>query len=71
MPGRRLEYLLTVTNDQSYPVRFEAVFRTPPANIRLVGAVPGRRNGQPAWAVTVPANGSVTLRYHLLSRGES
>ena len=71
-PGKnRNAYLLTVTNDQSYPVRFEAVFRTPPANIRLVGAVPGRRNGLPAWAVTVPANGSATLRYRLLSRGES
>lgn len=71
LPGKsRNAYLLTVTNDQSYPVRFEAVFRTPPANIRLVGAVPGRRNGLPAWAVTVPANGSATLRYRLLPRGE-
>lgn len=68
---RRLEYLLAVTNDQSYPVRFEAVFRVPPANIRLQGATLGRRNGLPAWAVILPPNGSATLRYRLLPRGES
>jgi hypothetical protein len=71
LAGRRLDYLLTVTNDQSYPVRFEAVFRVPPANVRLRDATLGRRNGLPAWAVTIPANGSATLRYRLLSRGES
>jgi hypothetical protein len=64
--GRRAEFLLTVTNDQSYPVRFEAVFRAPPANIRLRDALPGRRNGLPAWMVAVPPNGSATLRYRLL-----
>ena len=64
--GRRAEYLLTVTNDQSYPVQFEAMFRIPPANIRLQGAVLGRRNGLPAWLTTVPPNGSVTLRCRLV-----
>ena len=64
--GRRAEYQLTVTNDQSYPVRFEAVFRVPPAHIRLRDAVLGRRNGLPAWLATVPPNGSVTLRYRLV-----
>jgi hypothetical protein len=64
--GRRAQYELVVTNDQSYPVRFEAVFRTPPGNIRLQGAVLGRRNGLPAWLVTVPPNGSATLRYRLV-----
>jgi hypothetical protein len=68
--GRRLEYLLTVTNDQSYPVRFEAVFRVPAANIRLRDAALGRRNGLPAWLATVPPNGSATLRYRLLPRGQ-
>ena len=66
---RRLDYQLTVTNDQSYPVRFEAVFRVPAANIRLRDAVLGRRNGLPAWTVAVPPNGSATLRYRLLPRG--
>jgi hypothetical protein len=64
--GRRAEFLLTVTNDQSYPVRFEAVFRTPPGNIRLRGAALGRRNGLPAWLATIPPNGSATLRYRLV-----
>jgi hypothetical protein len=63
--GRRSEYLLTVTNDQSYPVRFEATFRTLPANMRARNVELGRRNGLPAWAVTIPANGSATLRYRL------
>jgi hypothetical protein len=65
-PGRRRnEYLLTVTNDQSYPVRFEATFRTLPGNMRARNVELGRRNGLPAWAVTLPPNGSATLRYRL------
>ncbi|HVQ06800.1 MAG TPA: hypothetical protein VMS43_00045 [Allosphingosinicella sp.] len=63
--GRRREYLLTVTNDQSYPVRFEATFRTLPGNMRARDVELGRRNGLPAWAATVPANGRATLRYRL------
>ena len=69
--GRQLEYLLTVTNDQSYPVRFEAVFRTPAGNIRFHDAVTGTRNGLPAWLATIPPNGSATLRYRLIPRGRS
>ncbi len=63
--GRRGDYLLTATNDQSYPVRFEVVFRMPPSDVRLQRATLGRRNGSPAWTVTVPPNGSATLRYRL------
>jgi hypothetical protein len=66
--GRRRDYLLTVTNDQSYPVRFEAAFRILPANIRARTVELGRRNGLPAWTVTVPPNGSATLRYRLQRR---
>jgi hypothetical protein len=56
------EYLLTVTNDQDRPVRFEADF----ADVGLVAdSRIGRRNGRPLWSVTVPANGSATLRYRL------
>ncbi len=65
VPGRRREYLLTVSNDQSYPVRFEATFRTLPGNLRARNVELARRNGLPAWAVTVPANGSASLRYRL------
>lgn len=58
--------LVTVTNDQSYPVRFELSFRTTPANIQARGTRLGRRDGRPLWAVTIPANGSATLRYRVL-----
>ena len=68
--GRRREYLLTVTNDQSYPVRFEATFRTLPGNIRARDVELGRRNGLPAWAISVPANGSASLRYRLRRLGD-
>jgi len=63
--GRRREYLLTVTNDQSYPIRFEATFLTLPGNMRARDVELGRRNGVPAWAVSVPPNGSASLRYRL------
>ncbi len=67
--GPRNEFQLTVTNDQSYPVRFEAIFRILPQNIRPQGVALGRRNGLPLWEVTIPANGSATLRYRLRRRG--
>lgn len=61
------EYDLTVSNDQPRPVRFEAEFGTsgeevfePSTRSRL-----GRRNGRPLWSVTVPANGTASLRYRL------
>jgi hypothetical protein len=63
---RQADYELTISNDQTYPVRFEAMFRVPPANIRLRDAVLGRRNGLPAWIVTVPPNGSARLRYRFV-----
>ena len=39
--GRRNEYLLTVTNDQSYPVRFAATFRTLPGTCCGAPSSPG------------------------------
>jgi len=60
----RYEYEIAVTNDRDEPIRFEAeidarglVFRSPS---RL-----GRRDGMPLWAVTVPANTRLSLRYSL------
>ncbi len=56
------EYALTVTNDQNRRARFEADF----ADVGLISdSRIGRRNGRPLWSVTVPANGSATLRYRL------
>lgn len=59
--GDRQEFLLTVTNDRAEPVRFEAEFGDA-GEVRADGPLT-RRDGRPLWTVTVPANGSATLRY--------
>lgn len=57
-------FALTVTNDRTVPVRFEAEFR---GNVAGSGADSGtafaRKNGLPVWRATVPANGTRTVRY--------
>jgi hypothetical protein len=58
------EWLITVTNDQARPVTFEAEIDEDLGNIRSSTKL-GRRNGRPLWTVTVPANGSASLRYRL------
>jgi hypothetical protein len=61
-----LSYSLVVTNDRPRPVRFEAELvegdHRLRADVRLA-----RRNGMPLWSVTVPANGTATLRYRLVA----
>ena len=51
-------YELVVSNDRAQPAAFEGelVFSNVRANATL-----GRRNGQPLWSVTVPANGRAVL----------
>jgi hypothetical protein len=62
--GRHWEdHVLTVTNDQAVPVRYEAEFQVDEGDRFRPRERLGRRNGRPLWAVTVPANGSATLRY--------
>jgi hypothetical protein len=56
--------VLTVTNDRAVPVRFEAEFDND-SRALASGTRLARRNGQPLWQVTVPANGSAILRYRL------
>ena len=57
------EWLLTVTNDQAQPIAFEMeIYDDPP--IRSATRLE-RRDGRSLWAVTVPANGSASLRYRL------
>ncbi len=64
--GTEDSYLLTVTNDQAVPVRYEMEFTPDEGDeVRPRGTRLGRRNGHPLWAVTIPANGSATLRYRL------
>jgi hypothetical protein len=52
--------ILTVSNDQPVPVRYEA--QLPVQEVESETEL-GRRNGMPLWQVTVPANGRATLRY--------
>ena len=51
-----------VTNDSPAPIRYEAELMADGARIRADSKL-GKRDGRPLWAVTVPANGSATLRY--------
>jgi hypothetical protein len=57
-------FALVVTNDQPRPIRFEAEF----VDVQDV-ASPSRRlerrDGQPLWSVTVPANGTARLSFRL------
>ena len=66
--GRR-EYTLLVTNDHAAPVRFEAEFDGFDSSFRPSSRL-GRRNGQPLWTATIPANGSATLHYRVTVREE-
>jgi hypothetical protein len=53
---------LVITNDRAEPIAFEA--EIVPLNLVLTSETPlAARNGARLWAVTVPANGSATLRY--------
>lgn len=60
------EYRLTVTNANSWPVRFEADFVIQERNrFSHPSARMGRRNGRDTWSTEVPANGSASFRYRL------
>jgi hypothetical protein len=55
-----VEFLLTVTNDRSTPIRYQAVL--PYQRVTASQAL-GVRNGMPLWSVTIPANGRATLTF--------
>ena len=59
------DYRLTVTNAKDRPVPFEAELFTQGQRLGWSEARLAKRNGRPLWRVTVPANGSTTLRYRL------
>lgn len=63
--GDRLEYELVVSNDRSYPIRFEGEIEASGRRVRSSTRL-SRRNGRPLWQVLVPANGTATLRYRIL-----
>jgi hypothetical protein len=54
-------HVLTVTNDNRYPVAFEA--RLGDRDLRGFSGKLRKKDGSWLWAVTVPANGTVTLSY--------
>ena len=57
-------YELTVTNDGPMPVRYEAEFEGDGSKLKADSRL-GKRDGRPLWEVTIPANGSRTLRYRI------
>jgi hypothetical protein len=57
------DHVLTVSNDQAVPVRYEAEFEVDEGDRFRPRERLASRNGRPLWTVTVPANGSATLRY--------
>jgi hypothetical protein len=64
------DHVMTVTNDRSVPVRYEAEFEVEEDEELRPGRRLGRRDGRPLWAVTVPANGTATLRYRVVERDD-
>ncbi len=64
------DFVLTVTNDQAAPVRFEAEFTVDDETEFRPRARLSRRDGRPLWAVTVPANGTATLRYRVVENDD-
>jgi len=60
------DHLLTVTNDSPAPVRYEAEFDVQEGERLRPRARLASRHGRPLWAVTVPANGTASLRYRVI-----
>ena len=54
-------HVLTVTNDNRYPVIFEA--KLGDRNLRGFSGKLRKKDGSWLWAVAVPANGTATLTY--------
>jgi hypothetical protein len=59
---RDLEF--TVSNDHDVPVQYEAVIEEGGVKVSSSSKLT-RRDGKPVWAVTIPANGTATLRYRV------
>lgn len=74
-----IDQRVTVTNANPFPVRFEAsvypqrVYTDGPSETRIAEASPRlvRKNGADVWIVTVPANGTATLRFRSKERARS
>jgi len=62
--------LLTVTNDQSAPIVYEAEIGTDENWTFTPNGRLERRNGRSVWRVTIPANGTATLRYRAVEHDD-
>jgi hypothetical protein len=62
----RVMYEVVVTNDRPHPVAYELEIGAQPSQVRSDVRL-GRRNGMTLWTTTIPANGSVTLRYSIVA----
>ncbi len=60
------EFEVIVTNDRPHPIAYELEIGVQPAQVRSETRL-GRRNGMALWTVTIPANGSATLRYRVVA----
>jgi hypothetical protein len=58
-------YRLTVSNDRAESIRFEAEFDVADEEELRSERRLQRRDGRPLWTVTVPANGTASLRYRV------
>jgi len=63
-------YELTVTNHGPAAILYEAEFDTEGSRVKADTRL-GKRDGRPLWAVTVPANGTRTLRYRHIPGAQS
>jgi hypothetical protein len=61
-----VDYEVVVTNDRPHPVAYELEIGAQPSQVRSQTRL-GRRNGLALWSTTIPANGSVTLRYRIVA----
>ena len=61
----QVDYEVVVTNDRPNPVAYELEIGVQPTQVRSETRL-GRRNGMALWSTTIPANGSVTLRYRVV-----
>jgi hypothetical protein len=55
-------HALVVSNATPKPVRYEADLNEGTGKLRLDSPLP-RRNGRPLWSITVPANGTASIRF--------
>ena len=62
----RVDYEVVVTNDRPHAIAYELELGVQPSQVRSETQL-GRRNGMALWTVTIPANGSVTLRYRVVA----